>query len=60
VREADGKGSRRMFKFSEMLDRLRTAAPKMAQQMGLQSFSHLVCHPEYSNFNLEIHHHELP
>jgi len=49
-----------MFKFSEMLDRLRTAAPKMAQQMGLQSFSHLVCHPQYSNFNLEIHHHELP
>jgi uncharacterized protein (DUF849 family) len=34
VREADGKGSKRMFRFNEMLDRLRTAVPKMVLQMG--------------------------
>jgi uncharacterized protein (DUF849 family) len=34
VREANGKGSRRMFTFSEVLDRLRTAVPKMVLQTG--------------------------
>lgn len=34
VREADGKGSKRMSMFNEMLDRLRTAVPKMLLQVG--------------------------
>jgi uncharacterized protein (DUF849 family) len=33
-READGKGSKRMSMFNEMLDRLRTAVPKMVLQVG--------------------------
>ena len=31
VREADGKGSKRLSMFNEMLDRLRSAVPKMIQ-----------------------------
>jgi uncharacterized protein (DUF849 family) len=34
VREADGKGSKRLSMFNEMLDRLRTAVPKMILQVG--------------------------
>lgn len=34
VREADGSGSKRMSMFNEMLDRLRTAVPKMVLQVG--------------------------
>ena len=34
VREADGRGSKRMSMFNEMLDRLRTAVPKMLLQVG--------------------------
>ncbi len=34
VREADGKGSKRISMFNEMLDRLRTAVPKMILQVG--------------------------
>jgi len=34
VREADGKGSKRLSMFNEMLDRLRTAVPKMVLQVG--------------------------
>src|SRR5215204_3290643 len=34
VREADGKGSKRLDKFNEMLDLLRTAVPKMILQVG--------------------------
>src|SRR5512146_295150 len=34
VREADGKGSKRLSMFNEMLDRLRTAVPKMLLQVG--------------------------
>jgi uncharacterized protein (DUF849 family) len=34
VREADGKGSKRLEMFDEMLDRLRTAVPKMILQVG--------------------------
>jgi uncharacterized protein (DUF849 family) len=60
VREADGKGDRRMFMFSEVLDRPRTAVPKMVLQKGVLKLSHLVRHSQYSHFNLEIHHHELP
>jgi uncharacterized protein (DUF849 family) len=33
-READGKGSKRLSAFNEMLDRLRTAVPKMVLQVG--------------------------
>jgi uncharacterized protein (DUF849 family) len=33
VREADGKGSKRLSMFNEMLDRLRTAVPKRVLQM---------------------------
>jgi uncharacterized protein (DUF849 family) len=33
-READGKGSKRISMFNEMLDRLRTALPKMLLQVG--------------------------
>lgn len=39
VREADGKGSKRMFMLNEMLDRLCTAVPKMVLQMGSRAFS---------------------
>ena len=34
VREADGTGSKRLDMFNEMLDRLRTAVPKMILQVG--------------------------
>ena len=34
VREADGKGSKRMSMFNEMLARLRVAVPKMVLQVG--------------------------
>lgn len=34
VREADGRGSKRLSLFNEMLDRLRTAVPKMVLQVG--------------------------
>ena len=34
VREADGKGSKRISMFNEMLDRLRSAVPKMLLQVG--------------------------
>ena len=34
VRELDGKGSKRLSKFEEMLGRLRTAVPKMILQVG--------------------------
>ena len=34
VREPDGKGSKRLEMFNEMLDRLRTAVPKMVLQVG--------------------------
>jgi uncharacterized protein (DUF849 family) len=34
VREADGKGSKRMSMFNEMLSRLRDAVPKMVLQVG--------------------------
>ena len=34
VREADGKGSKRMSMFNEMLQRLREAVPKMLLQVG--------------------------
>lgn len=34
VREADGTGSKRLSKFNEMLDRLRSAVPKMVLQVG--------------------------
>jgi uncharacterized protein (DUF849 family) len=34
VREADGKGSKRLSKFNEMLARLREAVPKMVLQVG--------------------------
>ena len=34
VREADGKGSKRLSMFNEMLDRLRTAVPDMVLQVG--------------------------
>lgn len=34
VREADGQGSKRLEMFNEMLDRLRTAVPKMILQVG--------------------------
>ncbi|WIM12761.1 3-keto-5-aminohexanoate cleavage protein [Enhydrobacter sp.] len=34
VREADGKGSKRLSMFNEMLDRLRTAVPNMLLQVG--------------------------
>ena len=34
VREADGKGSKRLEMFNEMLDRLRTAVPGMILQVG--------------------------
>ena len=33
-READGKGSKRLSMFNEMLDRLRTAVPEMLLQVG--------------------------
>src|SRR5579872_4068836 len=33
-REPDGKGSKRLSVFNEMLDRLRTAVPKMVLQVG--------------------------
>ena len=33
-READGKGSKRLSMFNEMLDRLRSAVPKMLLQVG--------------------------
>ncbi len=33
-READGKGSKRLSMFNEMLDRLRTAVPEMVLQVG--------------------------
>jgi hypothetical protein len=33
-RETDGKGSKRLSVFNEMLDRLRTAVPKMVLQVG--------------------------
>src|SRR6516165_6004607 len=33
-REPDGKGSKRLSVFNEMLDRLRTAVPKMILQVG--------------------------
>lgn len=34
VREADGKGSKRLSKFNELLDRLRVAVPDMVLQVG--------------------------
>jgi uncharacterized protein (DUF849 family) len=34
VREADGSGSKRLSMFNEMLDRLRSAVPKMVLQVG--------------------------
>jgi uncharacterized protein (DUF849 family) len=34
VREADGKGSKRLSKFNEMIARLREAVPKMVLQVG--------------------------
>ena len=34
VREADGKGSKRLSKFNEMLARLREAVPQMILQVG--------------------------
>jgi uncharacterized protein (DUF849 family) len=34
VRESDGKGSKRLSMFNEMLDRLRTAVPDMVLQVG--------------------------
>lgn len=34
VREADGKGSKRLSMFNEMLDRLRSAVPTMVLQVG--------------------------
>src|SRR5437868_15048007 len=34
VREPDGKGSKRLEMFNEMLDRLRTAVPGMILQVG--------------------------
>ncbi|TAL95105.1 MAG: hypothetical protein EPN73_15245 [Paraburkholderia sp.] len=34
MREADGKGSRRMFMFNEMLDRLRATVPRRVLQTG--------------------------
>src|SRR6516162_9835515 len=34
VREADGKGSKRLSMFNEMLARLRDAVPKMVLQVG--------------------------
>ena len=34
VREPDGKGSKRLEMFNEMLDRLRTAVPEMILQVG--------------------------
>lgn len=34
VREADGKGSKRLSMFNELLDRLRTAVPDMVLQVG--------------------------
>ncbi len=34
VREADGKGSKKMSTFNEMLARLRVAVPKMVLQVG--------------------------
>src|SRR5918994_1702481 len=34
VREADGKGSKRLEMFNEMLDRLRSAVPGMILQVG--------------------------
>ena len=34
VREPDGKGSKNLDMFNEMLDRLRTAVPKMILQVG--------------------------
>ncbi len=34
VREADGKGSKRLSKFNELLARLREAVPKMVLQVG--------------------------
>jgi len=34
VREADGKGSKNLDRFNEMLDRLRTAVPGMILQVG--------------------------
>jgi uncharacterized protein (DUF849 family) len=34
VREADGTGSKRLSMFNEMLDRLRSAVPKMVLQVG--------------------------
>ncbi|MEP6608386.1 MAG: 3-keto-5-aminohexanoate cleavage protein [Burkholderiaceae bacterium] len=34
VREEDGKGSRRLSKFNELLEKLRTAVPKMLLQVG--------------------------
>jgi uncharacterized protein (DUF849 family) len=33
-READGKGSKRLSMFNELLDRLRDAVPKMVLQVG--------------------------
>ena len=33
-READGKGSKRLSMFNELLDRLRSAVPKMVLQVG--------------------------
>src|SRR3954447_7370472 len=34
VREADGKGSKRLSRFNELLARLREAVPKMVLQVG--------------------------
>lgn len=34
VREANGQGSKRLSMFNEMIDRLRTAVPKMVLQVG--------------------------
>jgi uncharacterized protein (DUF849 family) len=34
VREADGKGSKRLSRFNELLDRLRVAVPEMVLQVG--------------------------
>ena len=34
VREPDGTGSKNLDRFNEMLDRLRTAVPKMILQVG--------------------------
>ena len=34
VREADGKGSKRMSMFNELIDRLRQAVPDMILQVG--------------------------